>query len=297
VSWTLHTVPPIVTITGGPANHAITSLQTAVITFDANDLLPYTSVCSLDSANFTDCTSAQTNYTVSGLSEGSHSFRVQSTDAAGNASPVVSLVWTVDLSVPTVTILQRPSVISNSPVANFKFQGAIASTVSRCSACAFACALDGARAQPCAQAPSVVTYSALSEGAHNFSVTVTDPDGNLRTVTAASWLVDLRPPNVTITASPLVRTVSDAAVFAFAASDNYDVSCASCTFTCQLDAFLPQACTPALGAKYAGLGLGGRTASHVFAIVATDQVSQASELDPDRSISFFANVEKHVGLG
>ena len=63
-----------------------------------------TFACHLDDAAFAPCTSPKT-YT--DLADGSHTFAVRATDAAGNAGADTTYTWTIDTAAPTVTITQQ----------------------------------------------------------------------------------------------------------------------------------------------------------------------------------------------
>jgi hypothetical protein len=93
--WTVDTVAPNVSITAGPGQGASSTEQSADLQFSAADPSPGTPVtlaCSLDGAAFAACAD-EASY--SGLAAGTHSFRVQATDAAGNQSTIAERVWTV----------------------------------------------------------------------------------------------------------------------------------------------------------------------------------------------------------
>ena len=84
------TTPPETTITSGPS--ATTDSPSASFSFTSSES-GSTFACRLDTAAFAPC---QSPATYSGLADGSHTFQVQATDAAGNldASPAVR-TWTV----------------------------------------------------------------------------------------------------------------------------------------------------------------------------------------------------------
>jgi hypothetical protein len=75
-TWTVDTTPPVVDVISGPASP--TTSTSANFFFTVSDGIVE---CSLDFGAFTACSSPQP---YSGLSHGSHDFRVRSTDAAGN---------------------------------------------------------------------------------------------------------------------------------------------------------------------------------------------------------------------
>lgn len=88
--------PPETTITSGPSG--TTSSTSATFEFVANE--PATFQCSLDTAPFAACSSSA-SYTA--LAEGSHTFRVRSTDTAGNVDPTpAERSWTVQANTPPV---------------------------------------------------------------------------------------------------------------------------------------------------------------------------------------------------
>jgi hypothetical protein len=102
-SWTIDTAPPDTTILTGPSGSG--NPTSAIFTWSATE--PGSSVCSLDGAPFTVCTSP-IGYT--GLADGGHSFLVAGYDAAGNIDPSpAQRFWVVDGSPPIVTI-SRPAV-------------------------------------------------------------------------------------------------------------------------------------------------------------------------------------------
>jgi subtilisin-like proprotein convertase family protein len=88
-TWTVNTSPPETTITSGPSG--TTTSTSATFEFTASE--PATFECKLDTDAFAACTSPKA-YT--GLGDGSHTLRVQATDAAGNTDPTpAERTWTV----------------------------------------------------------------------------------------------------------------------------------------------------------------------------------------------------------
>jgi hypothetical protein len=93
-TWTVDHTAPVVTITGGqPANPTSATNATFTFTADSGSV-----ECKLDGAAFSSCSSPKS---LSGLSDGSHTFTVRSTDAAGNVGSD-SYTWTVDHSPASV---------------------------------------------------------------------------------------------------------------------------------------------------------------------------------------------------
>jgi hypothetical protein len=88
------TTSPETTITSGPSG--TTNSTSATFEFTADE--PSTFECSLDDGAFATCASPE-SYT--GLGEGSHTFRVGATDAAGNPDPTpAEQTWTVAPNTP-----------------------------------------------------------------------------------------------------------------------------------------------------------------------------------------------------
>jgi hypothetical protein len=97
-SWTIDTVPPVTTITSGPAGQANTS--SATFAFTSNEAPP-TFACSLDGSPFASCASPK-SYT--GLADGPHVFQVRATDPAGNMDPTpATYSWRVLTQTPPDT--------------------------------------------------------------------------------------------------------------------------------------------------------------------------------------------------
>ena len=174
--------------------------------------------CKLDGGTFAPCSSPK-NYT--GLSDGSHTFSVRATDAAGNtdASPD-SYTWTIESTNPDTAIDSGPSGTVNSASASFEFSSTKAGST-------FECKLDDGSFGSCT---SPKDYTGLSEGSHTFSVRATDAVGNVDASPATrTWSVDTASPETTIGSRPAGISGSASANFTFS-SDEEGV-----TFECSLD--------------------------------------------------------------
>lgn len=88
-SWTVDTVAPVVTIMSGPDDP--TSETSATFEFEAVDATPVAVTCSLDAAPPSPCESPVTYFD---LAPGTHTFAVETVDAAGNSGNA-SWTWTI----------------------------------------------------------------------------------------------------------------------------------------------------------------------------------------------------------
>ncbi len=249
-SWTVDSSAPDTTLLDVPA--AQSNSASATFTFSGSEE-GGTFACQLDDAAFAPCTSPQS---VSGLGEGSHTFSVQATDAAGNPDPSpASHSWTVDSVAPETTITGQPATLSNSGSASFSFASSEEGS-------SFACSLDGASSGACT-AP--LSYSDLPDGSHTFEVVATDSVGNSDPTAASySWTIDTEPGDTVIDSAPPVLTNSASATFAFSAEPGS-------MFQCQVDGGSFAVCTSPK--SYSGLADG----THTFAVRATDI---AGNVDP-----------------
>jgi hypothetical protein len=211
-------------------------------TFSSNEA-GSTFECQVDSGAWSSCTSP---HSVTGLSAGSHTFRVRARDAAGNvdASPAVR-TWTADTTAPNTTLA------SGGPPFSF---------TSSESGSSFECSLDGGAWLACTSPRS---YSGLAAGSHQFRVRARDAAGNVDgTPASRSWTVtapDTTAPNTTIGAgAPPSSTTSTSASFSFTSSES------NSTFECSLDGAAFAACTAPRA--YSNLSLG----QHEFRVRARD---------------------------
>jgi hypothetical protein len=234
--------PPAVTITQQPKNP--TNSTSASFAFIANE--PATFQCRLDSPTLAPCQPQP--YT--GLAPGPHAFVVEATDAAGNKGQA-SYGWTIDTTPPTVAILVKPSNPSNDASPSFGFTATDATNIE--------CSLDGPAFTPCTTPKQ---YPNVSDGAHTFSVRVTDAAGNIAQA-SYTWTTETGPPTAALTSTPSGLTNSSAATFAFSADE-------PSSFECNLDdRGFAQCSSPA---TYHGLGDG----RHSFAVRARDAVGNFS---------------------
>jgi hypothetical protein len=247
-TWTVDLTPPTATVSSSPASP--TKLTSAQFTFGSSDG-GTAFQCAVDGAAFATCSSPQT---ITGVTEGSHTFHVKATDAAGNTSTSTDASWTVDLTAPTAAITSAPTGPTQATSASFDFGSTDGGT-------SFECALDAGAYASCTSPKS---YSGLPDATHAFHVRATDAAGNTGTAATATWRVDTTAPTASITSAPAALVATGAASFAFASNET------GSSFQCSLDAGAFAACTTPNA--YNGLADG----AHTFQVKATDAAGNTS---------------------
>jgi RTX calcium-binding nonapeptide repeat (4 copies)/Domain of unknown function DUF11 len=251
-AWTVDTTAPVVALTQKPASPSGNS--NPVLAFSVDDGTAAV-VCTIDGTPLPGCASPQA---LTGLTDGSHTFRVTATDVAGNQG-LTSHTWTVDTSVPVDTTPPVVSVTSAPAALSALTTAAIGYTVDDGGA-TVTCTLDGALLSSCA---SPIALSGLADGAHEVVVTATDPAGNVGHETV-DWTVDTTAPQITMTHAPNGTTA------ATSGSIGYGVDDGNAAVTCTLDGAPLSSCTSPVALS--GLADG----AHEFVIIATDPAGNDS---------------------
>jgi hypothetical protein len=177
-TWTVDTVPPVTTVESEPPSDS--NSDKAAFSFKASE--PATFECRLDGGAFKVCSSPDE---LNGLADGSHTFEVRATDAAGNKETTPpSYVWTVDTTPPVTTI--------ESPPLGETLGTGVSIVFSANEPATFECSLDGGPYAACA---SPYVASGLSVGVHTLMVMATDLAGNVALEPATySWIVIAQSP-------------------------------------------------------------------------------------------------------
>ncbi len=170
------TAPAAPVLSGAPSG--LSNLTTASISFGGEVGATFT--CSLDDSVFADCGDyGGSPASLSGLSDGEHTFQVKATDGAGNTSEAASATWTVDATPPAVPSLSGvPAATTKLTTASIGINGEANAT--------FLCSVDGGSYSFCA---SPLGLTKLSPGEHVVLVKQTDEAGNSSTLATASWAV------------------------------------------------------------------------------------------------------------
>ena len=182
---------PDTMITGGPSG-TVTSAD-ASFAFASSES-GATFACSLDGGGFQSCSSAQA---YSGLADGTHSFQVRSTDAAGNTdSSPAARSWTVKAAPPNLRLPPGQTAEATSPA------GAMLTYVVSADSGGEPIAPDAIACKP----PSGSTFAL---GTTMVSCSVTNAYGVTASGSFAVAVVDTTPPRLT-TPSPLTLTADGA---------------------------------------------------------------------------------------
>ena len=159
-SWTIETRAPTASVTSRPA--ALSNSRSATFAFSADEHSTFE--CQLDGGSFQVCGSPAS---YQGLGDGTHTFAVRPTDAAGNIGATSSHGWRIDGTAPETTLGSGPRSGTTALSANFTFSAS--------EPAAFECKLDSAAFAPCTSPKS---HAGLARREHTFEVRAIDAAGN-----------------------------------------------------------------------------------------------------------------------
>lgn len=258
-TWHIDLSSPVLSLATIP--NPITNQLVSTVTFSASDtgggsIAGY--LCNLDNSGYTSCASPFSQL----LSAGAHNILIKAFDTAGNYSNIESASWTIDTSLPTVTLIAKPSLVTSALTATFSFTGA---DTGGGAVASYECRLDLASYSACT---SPYNLSGLAAGAHSVQIRAIDNAGNVGNATTYSWTIDTTAPSITLSSTPAVLTSSTSASFSFSATDSGGGSIAS--YSCKLDSSSYTLCTSPQ--TYSGLSAG----THQFYVTATDSVGNTS---------------------
>ncbi|MFP5225360.1 MAG: OmpL47-type beta-barrel domain-containing protein, partial [Actinomycetota bacterium] len=191
-AWTVDTTAPAVTLDSTPADP--TNATSASFAFTITDASATTAECVLD-ATFTDPACASPALYSGPLADGTHTFDLTVTDAAGNAT-AVPFSWLVDTVAPEmVTPFGGPPAYTNSTDADITFTA----TDSGSGVASYECRLMPGPFEPCT---SPYQLTGLADGAHQVRVRATDAAGNTGLARRHDWTVDTVVPSTTLISTP-----------------------------------------------------------------------------------------------
>ncbi|MFM8560630.1 MAG: Ig-like domain-containing protein [Solirubrobacterales bacterium] len=176
-TWAVDTTGPAApTVTGVPTGTTATADLNASFTGEPGGSFE----CQLDGGSWTACTSP---FTESGLTDGSHIFKVRQIDSLGNVGTARTSSWTVDTTAPSSAPslgsgpAEGSSVTDTTPT--FEFSGAPAGE-------SYQCRIDGGAWAACT---SPFTLPELALGSHSFEARLVDAAGNTGPVTRRDFEV------------------------------------------------------------------------------------------------------------
>ncbi len=250
---------PETTIDSGPTGLVASTM--ASISFSSNEA-GSTFECKLDSGAWQACTSPRA---LTGLGQGSHTFRARATDPAGNVDPTeATRTWTVDTAAPDTSIGSGPTGTVASTSASISFSSTESGST-------FECKLNEGAWQTCTS-PRALT--GLAQGSHTLSVRATDAAGNVDPTEAArTWTVDTQAPDTSLTGGPSGLVASTSASFPFSSTES------GSGFECKLDDGAWETCTSPRALS--GLGQG----AHIFRVRATDAAGNTDQSEAVRTWS------------
>lgn len=256
-NWSIDVTGPSIEWTQKP--DSITSSQTAQFAFSGVNNDPVSSYeCEFD-GNSQSCTGASVNLT--GLSDGSHNFKVTGLDALGNKSEPLSYTWIVDATRPTLSFVENPASLSNSNQGRFQFnaQDEGGSGIKE-----IRCKVDQQNYQIC-QNP--MSASNLADGSHTLMAYSVDNVGNESEIQTYSWSVDTTASNIKFTSKPDAITRTQSATFTFSETGGQnDIK----SYECQLDGGSAQSCTSPKALSSLSDG------EHTFTVIGLDSVNNRS---------------------
>ena len=216
-AWRVDATPPDVVINTQLSAAPFSNNTVSEVYFDAVDKASGVkqSLCSVRGQDFAPC-SSPASYSTS--QSGTYSMKVKAIDNVGNESEAVEYHWQVDLSLPVVSLLQRPDTMTKKTEATFGFKAEDQEgDVKR-----FECRIlkeDKTVHQADCQSPYIKQN--LDENAYMFEVVAYDVAGNKSLPAQYEWKIDLSPPAVNWLLKPPAYTgPREVAKFAVRASDS-----------------------------------------------------------------------------
>jgi manganese oxidase len=213
----IDTVAPTVSVTGSPASP--TSTVTPAFEFDAEE--GATATCALTAAGAADIFGACTSpVTFPAQPDGSYTFTVRATDAAGNTGQATAAL-TIDTAGPGVQLDSAPADPTNTPTPAFTFSSPEPGA-------AFECSIANGGGTSFTACTSPLTYPAMKDGRYTFTVRSLDQAGNASTA-AATFTIDTAGPAVTIATRPADPTNEAAPAFSFSSEPGATFACSLST--------------------------------------------------------------------
>jgi len=251
-TFTVDTTDPETVLTAGPGPRINTTSTT--FAFDGRDANFSTFNCKLDVPTWSSCSSPRT---LSGLSQGSHTFGARAVDMVNNVDKTpVTVTFEVDLTAPSTTITSGPAALTAATSVTIAFSSGDPGDE-------FECQMDTDDYVGCT---SPFTWDELADGDHEFRVRATDIAGNTDASPALrAFTVDTTAPVTTITLEPDPSFLASTATVGMTADDP------DATFQCAKDSGVWSACSSPH--TFSGLALG----DHELSVRAVDQAGNVED--------------------
>ncbi|NCD70239.1 beta strand repeat-containing protein, partial [Mucilaginibacter agri] len=184
------------TNTGNVSFNAVFSGSVTGVTASSFSL---TTTGTLTAAAISAVSGSGTTYTVTvntGIGDGTLRLNVTGIGVSPTISNIpytAGEVYTIDKTLPTISITGNPPSITNSSSATFTFTGTDASGIA-----SYQSSLDGG---PYNTSTSPISFIGLAAGAHTFSLRSVDMAGNTSLPASYTWTIDETSPTLTITSS------------------------------------------------------------------------------------------------
>jgi hypothetical protein len=212
VTFTLDATAPLVVITS-PSDGSTTNVNVTVIGKVTDNLSGVASLTlqlgselpvpvTFDSAgNYTYLTSLPAD----GSADGSHTVRLQATDAAGNVSPIAQVSFTLDTTPPTIVITNPTAALTTS--SNFTISGQVSDSLS--GVASLTATVDGSAAVPVTfdgsghfQFTTQFALDGTNDGPHTVIFHALDHAGNASAKPVDPLTLDTTPPAVSFDLDP-----------------------------------------------------------------------------------------------
>lgn len=224
-TYTLDQTAPVVpSITGGPSASSSDPAPAFEFTVESGTS-PF---CQIEREGvvltaYAACASPK-GYDLASYADGTFTFRVRSTDAAGNTSVAATRVFELDRVAPNQpTIGTRPGTATNNPNPNWTFTSDATST--------FNCRLDDGGSvivsnYASCTSPRSYNLTTYPDGVYTFRVRASDPAGNPSNEATDTFLLDRTAPAApTISAGPTGSSQADQPSYAFTGEGGAALTC------------------------------------------------------------------------
>jgi hypothetical protein len=212
-AFEVETVPPDTTITSGPTG--LTTNRNPSFGLSSTEV-GSTYECSLNDGDWASC-DPEVSYEL--LDDGSYTFAARAIDPAGNTDPTpATRSFTVDGTLPEMSIDSAPPSVTSEAVATFTFSSPEADVTFECSMGSFD------EFTPCS---SPMSYDDLGDGDYRFLVRAVDAAGNFDPDSAWGYrfTIDRTAPDLEIDSGPSGATPDATPTFGFYSDEGGDIEC------------------------------------------------------------------------